>query len=67
MNECRIGEADSIQSSATVRRIAARLLFIAALVASGCSILPHPPPQPEVLSLPTAGGSFIQERPLRIM
>jgi len=43
-----------MQSSAAVRRIAARLLFIAALVASGCSILPHPPPQPEVLSLPPA-------------
>lgn len=61
MNECRIGKADSIQSSAPARRIAARLLFIAALVASGCSILPHPPPQPEVLSLPPAVSGELAE------
>jgi len=54
MMRFRIGEPDTVQTLAHLKRVAARLLFITVLVASGCSILPYPPPQPEVLSLPPA-------------
>ena len=54
-------EAERAQTLAQLRRVAARLLFITALMASGCSILPHPPPQPEVYSLPPAVSGELAE------
>ncbi len=57
----RIGEAGTVQTLAQLRRVAVRLLLITALVASGCSILPHPPPQPEVYSLPPAVSGKLSE------
>ena len=61
MKWIRIGEADTAQTLAQLRRVAVRLLLITALVASGCSILPHPPPQPEVYSLPPAVSGKLAE------
>ncbi len=61
MKRFRIGEADTVQTLAQLRHVAARLLFITALVASGCSILPQPPPQPEVYALPPAVSGELAE------
>ncbi len=55
------GSGNIILISAQSRRVTARLCFVIALIASGCSILPYPPPQPKVYSLAPAISGELAE------